>query len=104
MLTEDKSIPKSCLRPELSEIFGAESGGFVSGTDIIHCSFHTMHPPFHGDVLIRIDYKYSVSYVLTQPRNFKLIRCPKLYDNSKNIKIIDYETKRSKGQIEECPY
>lgn len=103
LLTEDKSIPKSCLCPELSDILGPDSGGFPSGCDIIHCDYFVQHDAFFGDVALRDSSGRLVSYVLTQARNFKLIRCPKLYDNSKNIRIHDIERK-SRSTDEICSF
>ena len=104
LLTEECSVPKSCLREEFSDVFGPTSGGFPSGCDIIHCDYFTQHPVFYGDVALRDSSgRVIFSYVLTQARNFKLVRVPKLYDNSKNIKIHDFEGKSKKG-FDECPY
>lgn len=103
LLTEEKSVPKSCNRDELFDLFGAESGGFPSGCDIIHCDFFCQFPAMYGDVALRDCKSRMVSYVLTQARNFKLIRCPRLYDNSKSIKIHDIEKRRT-DELEVCPY
>lgn len=103
LLTEEKSIPKSCLCDVLHDVFGADAGGFPSGCDIIHCDFFIQHAPFDGDVALRDSSGHYVSYVLTSARNFKLVRCPKLYDNSKNIKIYEIDRK-SKTGIESCPF
>lgn len=103
LLTEEKSIPKSCLREEYHDVFGPDSGGFPSGCDIIHCDYFVQHDAFCSDVILRDEHGFMVGYVLTQARNFKLIRCPKLYDNSKNVQIHDFKTQR-KRDIEECPY
>lgn len=94
LLTEEKRIPKSCLRAEYADIFGPDSGGFPSGCDIVHCDYFVQYDPFTCDVILRDQYGYMVGYVLTQARNFKLIRCPKLYDNSKNVKLHDVKIKR----------
>lgn len=88
LLLEDASIPKCCTCPNFSQVFGADVGGFPTGIDIIHCDFHVQHPAMYGDVFIETPDGKRCSYVLTQPRNFKLIRVPKLYDNSQNIKLI----------------
>lgn len=104
LLTEHDNIPFSCNRPELADIFGCSVGGFPTGIDIVHCAYHTMYSPWTGDVTLIDENGRQVSYVLTKERDFKHIRIPKLYDNSKNIKVRRYESKRSKGQIEECPY
>lgn len=92
LLTEDSSIPKSCLHPQFSQVFGIDVGGFPSGIDIIHCDFHEQYPFQYGDVFIENPDGKRCSYVLTQPRNFKLIRVPKLYDNLQNIKPIKLES------------
>ena len=93
-LTLDESIPKHCSHPVLSRVFGRSVGGFPSGTDFIHCDGFAQIPIDFGDVKIVTDdtFDKGVSYVLTQPRNFKLVRCPQLYDNSKNIKKIILDT------------
>lgn len=93
LLTEKESIPKSCRCPYYSTLFSPEVGGFPSGIDIIHCDYHQQYPSSYGDVYITHDDIHGVSYVLTQPRNFKAIRVPKLYDNSKNIKVLKYDEK-----------
>lgn len=86
MLTEQSSIPKSCNHPKLEKWFSPDNGGFISGTDIIHCDYHTQYPAIYGDVML-VSEEASISYVLTKAREFKTIRVPKLYDNSKSIKI-----------------
>lgn len=59
-----------------------------------------MASPWYGDVLLMDKDKRMVSYVLTRERDFKHDRCPKLYDNSKEIKIRKYEPKTSFGRAE----
>lgn len=86
ILNEDRSIPKSCTHPELVKWFSPDNGGFISGTDIIHCDFHKQYPLNFGDVAL-VSERGSISYVLTKSRDFKNIRCPKLYDNTKSIKF-----------------
>lgn len=106
MLTETESIPKSCNCPKLSLLFGPAAGGFPSGIDIIHCDLFIQHPAEYGDVLVHADGVHGVSYVLTQPRNFKNVRIPKLYNNSQNIKRlkIDYEKQVIRTEIEDTPF
>lgn len=87
LLTEEKSIPKSCKCSFLHDVFGSDVGGFPSGIDIVHCDYHKQYDWHYGDVCIN-GFRGKVSYVLTQPRNFKMLRVPQLYDNLQNIKIL----------------
>lgn len=89
-ITLEERIPKHCSCPRLRRIFGRDVGGFPTGVDIIHCDDFAQIPIDFGDVKILSDEirNFGVSYVLTQPRKFKVVRCPQLYDNSKNIKTI----------------
>lgn len=92
LLTEEYSIPKSCTCPSLNDVFSPDVGGFPLGIDMIQCDYFHQYPWSYGDVVIRSkDGTKNVSYVLTQPRKFKLVRVPKLYDNSQNIKLINLE-------------
>lgn len=87
--TLEKNIPKHCSNPKLKGIFDVDTG-FPTGIDIIHCDAFTQYPINYGDVKIvsSASDMNGVAYVLTQPRNFKLVRVPQLYDNSQNIKTI----------------
>lgn len=79
--------PKHCQCPQLAEWFSSAQGGFISGTDIIHCDYFRQHDYMTGDVLIKLPKGGFVSYVITKKR--KEAGYYYLTDNSKNIKIIN---------------
>lgn len=104
MLTESVNVKRSCNCPNYYDLFSHDAGGFPTGIDIIHCSYHTMHSPWFGDVTILDNDGRQLSYILTKERCTRSKRIVVLSDNSKNIKIRKHEKRDSPRKIEECPY
>lgn len=83
--------PRHCSSPFLADVFGSESGGFIIGTQIIHCDFFISRTPFAGDVMFKFPDGRTCSYIVTKKHNGQGV----LSDSTnQNIKIINYEFER----------
>lgn len=94
--TPELRLPRHCVHPEVSEMFGVNAGGFISSIDIFHCDYYFQYDSFCGDVLIKLKKGGIISYVVPNVR--KKLHIYQLTDNSQNIKTIYSNEQKHKSR------
>lgn len=91
LITSACREPRHCSSPFLGDVFGLDCGGFIVGTQIVHCDYFIQRNPYAGDVMLKFPHGYSVSYIQTKLHK----GLGRLSDSTnQNIKIINYDFER----------